>query len=854
MSMQTFFKSLISTSTRQRPIRRRSPASRLYLEQLEDRTLPSSFTAATVSDLTADINAANQQAGSNTITLAAPISFPYALTALDNATDGATGLPVIVANDNLTIIGNGDTIERSPAAGIPAFRLWDVASGAALTLENLTLQGGSADGSGVSAWGGAIYSQGSLTLSGVTVQGNTARGSDGMLGGGIGWDAPAGSDGLGGGLYAAGGTVTISSSILFDNQALGGNGGNGYSVKSEGFNGGNGGNGLGGAVYVAAGTVIMTDSTLSANFAQGGRGGGGGGAITDDFNLNSYGGAGGAGGFGGGGAVVVAAGTLVMTNDTLSANTAQGGRGGDGGWGYDLSSYGYYPGGHGGNAGSGASGMGGGLSVTGGTVTLTGATVSSNSALGGTGGLGGVGDVTSGQDGNPGLGKGGGLYIAPAAPPLADLDTFTESNTINNVADIDPNISGPYSLNGTSTQPSSFTVSGFPSSTTAGVAGSFTVTAKNADGTTDIRYWGTVQFSSSDTQAGLPADYAFAEADAGVHTFSAVLKTAGTQSVTATDATTVSVTGTENGITVNPAASSHFGVSAPAGSMAGSAFSVTLTARDPYGNTATGYTGTVHFASTDGQANLPGDYTFTAADAGVHTFSATLKTAGTQSLIATDTVSNSITGNSAVTVSPAAASTFTVAWFPSPVTAGVAGSFTVTARDPYGNQAVSYTGTVHFTSSDAKAVLPGNYTFAAADARLRLFSAALKTAGTQSITAGDTTTSGLAGSEGGITVNPAAASQFIITGPSSVSAGIRFSLTITVEDAYGNVVTGYTGTVHFTSTDPKATLPKNYTFTAADKGMHTFSGLVLRKRGAQKITLTDTLNSSLTGSVIENVL
>ena len=103
-------------------------------------------------------------------------------------------------------------------------------------------------------------------------------------------------------------------------------------------------------------------------------------------------------------------------------------------------------------------------------------------------------------------------------------------------------------------------------------------------------------------------------------------------------------------------------------------------------------------------------------------------------------------------------------------------------------------------------------------------------------------------------MKPAAASKFLISAPSSVSAVVAFSLTLTVQDAYGNVVTGYTGTVHFTSTDTTATLPKNYTFTAADKGVHTFSGLVLRKRGTQKITFTDTLNSSLTGSVIENVV
>jgi adhesin/invasin len=83
---------------------------------------------------------------------------------------------------------------------------------------------------------------------------------------------------------------------------------------------------------------------------------------------------------------------------------------------------------------------------------------------------------------------------------------------------------------------------------------------------------------------------------------------------------------------------------------------------------------------------------------------------------------------------------------------------------------------------------------------------------------------------------------------------VTFSLTITVQDAYGNVVTGYTGTIRFSSTDKTATLPANYTLLAADRGVHTFSGLILRKRGNQTITITDTLNSSITSSVIVNVV
>jgi len=202
------------------------------------------------------------------------------------------------------------------------------------------------------------------------------------------------------------------------------------------------------------------------------------------------------------------------------------------------------------------------------------------------------------------------------------------------------------------------------------------------------------------------------------------------------------------------------------------------------------------------------------------------------------------------------ASSFAISGFPSSITAGVVGSFTVTVKSASGATVTTYTGTVHFTSSDGQAVLPADYTFTAADAGAHTFSngVILKTAGTQTITVKDATMASLTGTDGGITVNPAAASKFLISAPASVTAGVAFSLTVTVTDAYGNVVTGYVGTIHFKSTDGTATLPANYTFTATVRGVHTFTGLVLRKKGNQTITITDTLNSALTGSVIENVL
>jgi hypothetical protein len=143
------------------------------------------------------------------------------------------------------------------------------------------------------------------------------------------------------------------------------------------------------------------------------------------------------------------------------------------------------------------------------------------------------------------------------------------------------------------------------------------------------------------------------------------------------------------------------GVSSPV--TAGEAHTITVTARDTAGNPLTGYTGTVHFASSDYQADLPDDYTFTAGENGTHTFTlgVTLKTVGTHWLTVADTITPDLTSSqTGIVVNPAAASQFTVAGFPSPRPMGTAGSFTVTAFDAYGNTATGYTGTVDFISTD----------------------------------------------------------------------------------------------------------------------------------------------------------
>src|SRR5205814_3349198 len=64
-------------------------------------------------------------------------------------------------------------------------------------------------------------------------------------------------------------------------------------------------------------------------------------------------------------------------------------------------------------------------------------------------------------------------------------------------------------------------------------------------------------------------------------------------------------------------------------STAGTAESFTASVFDAFNNASTNYAGTLHFAAIgDPIADVPADFTFSAGDAGTHSFSATLKTAG----------------------------------------------------------------------------------------------------------------------------------------------------------------------------------------------------------------------------------
>ena len=141
---------------------------------------------------------------------------------------------------------------------------------------------------------------------------------------------------------------------------------------------------------------------------------------------------------------------------------------------------------------------------------------------------------------------------------------------------------------------------------------------------------------------------------------------------------------------------------------------------------------------------------------------------------------------------------------PASVTAGTSFNMAVSARDKYGNLIPSYTGTVRFTTSDAstQAKVPAAYTFTSADHGVHTFSGAiLVTANSNSVMTVTNTSNTAVRGQAVIDVVGGAADHLILTAPSAITAGVTFGVTIDIEDRYNNLASGYTGTVHFASTE-----------------------------------------------------
>lgn len=420
-----------------------------------------------------------------------------------------------------------------------------------------------------------------------------------------------------------------------------------------------------------------------------------------------------------------------------------------------------------------------------------------------------------------------------ATPTRTDTRTFTPTYTVT------PSITSTATK--TITASATATATGTCTRTHTGSPTATRTAEETATGT--ATYTRTPTYTAEDT--GTPTQ-------TFTYTFTATFTATPTMTATPTGIFTFTYTVTP---TVTPLMSAdHYIISAPSSVAAGTYFTITVTAvtgADYGAVTAYNYAGTAHFTAGAGNYSLPGDHAYIpASDAGTHVFylQAVFYSTGIRTITATDTVDAAITGSAVVNVTAGGAVSFSVL-APSSATAGVPFWITIQAKDSMNNIVTDYTGTASMTSTDEAAGYLGDLNFTAADAGVKYALVTLYTTGVWKIYVQDDIFTGINGTSNNINVGAGTLAGFVVEAPDIVKQDTPFTFEVTAVDAYDNIITGYTGTVSFTSTDKSTliSLPSNYTFDASDGGERAFQAS-LHTAGYWTITSADTALTSMTGT------
>jgi hypothetical protein len=284
----------------------------------------------------------------------------------------------------------------------------------------------------------------------------------------------------------------------------------------------------------------------------------------------------------------------------------------------------------------------------------------------------------------------------------------------------------------------------------------------------------------------------------------------------------------------------HLAITAqpPSSSVAGQPFGLTVEVESPDGSQVTGASGTVtvSLADNSGGGSLNGTLTAT-IDQGVATFSGlSLDTADSGYTLSISGSGLGSVTSSPFSVTPAAAAVLVIAAQPpSSVTAGSGFGLTVDVEDAFGNLVTGYSSdiTVGLTGGAVGAQLGGTLSVPASNGVASFSGLSIDQAGSGNTIA--VASGGLAGTSAQpIAVTPSAPAQLAISAepPSTVTAGNQFGLSVSVEDAYGNLETGYGGevTLGLVGGPANAVLGGTLTGTATG-GVAAFSGLELTEAG-----------------------
>ena len=350
-----------------------------------------------------------------------------------------------------------------------------------------------------------------------------------------------------------------------------------------------------------------------------------------------------------------------------------------------------------------------------------------------------------------------------------------------------------------------FSISNYPSSRTAGVPFSDTVfvVAYDSENNKKYDYYGQVWFSTSDAIDVLPYrvqnPYTFTIADSGRAKFpgpSFILKRAGVNRTIL--ATNGSVGQSSSPIRVSPAAINTFSMSTGSTQTAGQAFYVNVdNANDLFGNLSSGeITVSDSIGGRNSPDSIPPSYNPIVVSGGTGRSLQTLTNA-VPTMLKGVLVGGGARANTAmIQVQPGTLGRFNLARYPDVIVAGdmFPQAVVVTAYDLFGNLKTNYTGSVYFTSTDPRAVLPyilgSPYQFTVQDQGVHSFneSFSLLTIGRQYISVIDGIIEMVSNA---INVSPDQMTSFNLSAPDSVMAGQAFALIVTnARDQWGNAADG----------------------------------------------------------------
>jgi len=364
--------------------------------------------------------------------------------------------------------------------------------------------------------------------------------------------------------------------------------------------------------------------------------------------------------------------------------------------------------------------------------------------------------------------------------------------------------SAPTNTFAITTKPTHLQVIAQPStSVSTGTPFSVTVAAEDGSGNIVSSFAGTVTVSlSADPTGSALSGTLTATASGGQVTFSNLIVNKPGTTYVLQFATSGLTAGKTNAITAVVGASRLVVTAQPAasvGSMASIGFTVAV--EDSFGNIATGYVGsvTVGIGTNPGGGTLNGNTTVSVSSGSAQFSGLSINKSGTGYTLTVTGISLTSATTSKFNVTAGTATQLVVKTAPpSSVAASSAFTVVIAAEDAQGNVATSYSGkvTIALAANPGSATLGGTLTVSVVNGLATFSTLTLSKAGTgyslkaSSSPALTTVTTGLFNAT-------APATKLVVTSepPSSVAINAPFSMTVSIENASGGVVTSYNGLV-----------------------------------------------------------